>query len=448
MLQRFNCPRCQSPLTADIHEVVDAQKDPELKYALLNGQLNAFVCPTCGLAGQMASPILYHDAEHELFMVYVPMELNLPHVEQEQLIGRLVKRVMDSTPAENRRAYMLQPQTIINFQTFLEKVFETEGITKEMIDRQRKQVELLETLTTADAEVRDILLEERADEIDETFFAMVQNAMQVAEERQDNQRMIKLTNLQAHLYTDTEIGRRMERQQIALRQLEQDARRENRLTPQLLLKHILANEEDDEVIDMLATTAQTALTYEFFQLLTQELESAARQKDKPRVNRLRAIRRRLLDIQQAIDQATQEMVREADSTLRILRQAEDKRQAIQENVSKIDEPFMQMLSARIADAQQRQDAAEVVELSKIYDLIVDEAEKSAPPHLRLVNQLIRAESDQERRRLLDENAQLVTPELAEMLAAVAQQIGTDTPPELAQSIRSLQAMVEMRTGRA
>jgi hypothetical protein len=431
-----------------MHEVVDAQKDPELKYALLNGQLNAFVCPTCGLAGQMASPILFHDAEHEMFLVYMPMELNLPHVEQEQLIGRLVKQVMDSTPAEQRRAYMLQPQTIINYQTFLEKVLETEGVTPDMIARQRQQAELLDTLATADAEVRDILLAERADEIDETFFALLQNAMQVAEQRQDNQRMLKLTNLQARLYTDTEVGRRMERQQIALRRLEQDVRRANGLTPQILLKHILANEEDEQIIDMIATSAQSALNYEFFQLLTQELESAARQKDKPRVNRLRAIRRRLLDIQQAMEQASQEMIREADSTLNLLRQADDPRQAIQENVSKIDEPFMYMLSARIAEAEQRQDAAEIVELRKIYELIVEEAERQAPPYVRLVNQLVRAGSDEERRRLLDENPELVTPELAEMLGAVIQEMGADSRPELAQTMRSLQAMVEMRTSRA
>ena len=444
MLQRFNCPRCQSPLTADIYEVVDAQKNPELKYALLNGQLNAFACPNCGLAGQMASPILFHDAEHEMFMVYVPMELNLPHVEQEQLIGRLVKRVMDNTPAEERRAYMLQPQTIINFQTFLEKVLETEGVTPEMIARQRKQAELLDTLATADADVRDILLEERAGEIDETFFSMLHSAMQVAEQRQDNQRLLKLTNLQARLYTDTEIGRQLERQQVAMRRLEQDARRENRLTPQMLLKHILANLEDDQIVEMLASSAQSALTYEFFQLLTAELENAARQKNKPRVNRLREVRRRLLDIQQAINEAAENMTREANQTIRRIRQAEDKRQAIQDNLSKIDEPFLYVLSARMAEAEQKDDITELAELSKIYDLIMEEAERQAPPHVRLINQLMRAESDGERRRLLDDHPELVTRELAEMLKAVVEDRDPEAPPEMIQTLRSLQAMVEMR----
>src|SRR5690554_3440112 len=111
MLHQINCPRCSSPITVDVYQVVDAQRTPELKYALLNGQLNAFVCPNCGLAGQMASPLLYHDSEHELFMVYVPMELNMSRVEQERLIGQMVKQVMDSLPPEARRGYMLQPQT-------------------------------------------------------------------------------------------------------------------------------------------------------------------------------------------------------------------------------------------------------------------------------------------------------------------------------------------------
>ena len=94
MRQQTNCPRCRAPISVDLYQVVDARQDPELKQALLNGQLNAFSCPSCGLTGQMASPVLFHDPEHELLMVYVPMEMNLPHVEQERLIGRLVQQVI------------------------------------------------------------------------------------------------------------------------------------------------------------------------------------------------------------------------------------------------------------------------------------------------------------------------------------------------------------------
>ena len=95
-------------------------------------------------------------------MIYVPQELNLDQVQREEYIGQLTREVMDQTPAEQRRAYMLQPKTILTMQSFLENVLETEGITKEMIERQQKQAELLNTLATADADVADYLIKERA----------------------------------------------------------------------------------------------------------------------------------------------------------------------------------------------------------------------------------------------------------------------------------------------
>ena len=87
------------------------------------------------------TPMLFHDAAHEMFIIFMPTELNMGQMEREQLIGQMARQVMDSMPSENRRAYMLQPQTMITMQSFMEKVLETEGVTKEMIQRQQKQLE-------------------------------------------------------------------------------------------------------------------------------------------------------------------------------------------------------------------------------------------------------------------------------------------------------------------
>ena len=88
----------------------------------------------------MATLMLFHDPDHEMFMVHVPQELNLNQMQREQTIGQLTKQVMDEMPAEERRAYMFQPQIMMNWQTFMEKVLETEGITPEMIARQKKPI--------------------------------------------------------------------------------------------------------------------------------------------------------------------------------------------------------------------------------------------------------------------------------------------------------------------
>ena len=348
------------------------------------------------------------------------------------------------TPVEQRRGYMLQPQTIISQQSFVEKVLETEGVTPEMLARQREQVQLLETLISAAPDVVEILLVERSDEIDETFFAMLQTLLQAAEQAQDGARMVQLTNLQVTLYTETETGRQIERRQIALRRFQQEARQANELTPTMLLKHILENRDDETTVQALASVGQSALDYTFFVALTEEIETLARQKKKPEVRQLTRIRQMLLAYQKAMDEATKQMVERANATLHLLLEAEDTRAAIQEHRSALDESFIYLLNATIVEAERQGRTTESERMRQIHTMIMEEAKDQMPPEVHLVNDLLSAESDSEQRRLLDENSQLVTPDLAEMLTAVEHELGSDSPVEIRDRLSRVQAMVALR----
>lgn len=445
MLNQIQCPRCQTPFTADIHQVIDVGQNPQLKYELLNGSLNLFVCPSCGTSGQMAMPLLYHDPENEIFMVHVPMELNLGHEKQQQIIGQLVQEVMSQTPPEARRGYMLQPQEVISYQTFLEKILETEGVTPEMIARQRKQSELLQTLARADKDVVDTLLEERADEIDETFFAMLHSLIEMAQQQSGDNQLVRLINLQAKLYTETEIGRQMEARQAALRAFQQAARKEGGLTPGLLVKHVVKNRQDEATVNALVSIGQQAFNYEFFQLLTEQIEAAAREHKKEEATALRDLRQQLLQMQQEMQEASQRIMQEASETLQLLLEAEDKEQAVQANLDRIDEPFMYVLSAMIAQAEQQGNEEHARKLQEVYQLVLQEAEKQVPPQIRFINSLVRAESEEAQRQLLAENPDMVTPELAQLLEALLREVeGAEEGSETAEQIQRLKAMVEMR----
>jgi hypothetical protein len=446
MLNQIQCPRCQTPFTAEIHQVVDVGRDPQLKYELLNGSLNVFVCPNCGTSGQMATPLLYHDPENEMFMVHVPMELNLPHEERQRLIGQLVQDVMNQTPPEARRGYMLQPQEIISYQTFMEKILETEGVTPEMLARQRKQSELLQTLSRADRELTDQLLAERGDEIDETFFAMLHSLIEAAQQQQGAQdQLLRLVNLQARLYTETEIGRQLEARQAALRAFQQEARKAENLTPELLLKHVIKNRDDDAAVGALISVGQQAFNYDFFRLLTERIEAAAREHNKEEATALRDLRQQLLEVQQEMQVASQRIVDEASATLQRLLAAEDKEQALRENIARIDEPFMYVLSAMIAQAQQEGNQEHLQQLQGIHNLILEEAEKQVPPQIRFINKLVRAGSEEAQRQLLDENRDLVTPELTQILEALGREVaGSDDESGLGEAIDRLKALVQAR----
>jgi hypothetical protein len=408
----------------------------------LGGYLNVVQCPSCGSVTQVGTPLLYHDPEHELFLVHVPMEMNLSHEDQQQLIGQLVRRAMDSLPSEQRKGYMLQPQTIISMQTLVEKVLEAEGITPEMLAQQRAQADLLQDLLTADKETKNKLIKEREDEIDASFFALIRAVMESAERAGQEEQLMKLLNLQATLLGKTEYGQQLERQQQAIHALNREAKQAGELTPRLLLKHVLANRDDPAVVDSLVVAGQQVFNYEFFVLLSDRIEK--RQKSGIKADELLALREHLLQLQKEMEQRSREIMADAQKILNKLLSADDKKAAIRANLGNIDDVFMLLLSASMAQAENRGDTARLAELQKIQESIIQEVEQQAPPEVRLINQLLMAESEEEMRQLLDENTELVQPELMEMVGAISAQADESDDEELKSRLERLETVLANR----
>ncbi|MFN2142994.1 MAG: CpXC domain-containing protein [Candidatus Promineifilaceae bacterium] len=441
MYTQISCPNCGTNYTAEVHQVIDVGRNPELKAALLSGQLNVAVCPSCGTAGQLASAMLYHDPENELFMVYVPQELNLDQVEREKYIGQLTREVVDSTPPEQRRYYMFQPMTMLTMQSFLEKVLETEGITKEMIERQQKQAELLNTLITADKDVADYLLKERASEIDEVFFAMLRQYIEVASQTNDNKQLVPLINLQAKLMTETEVGRRLEKQQIALHALNRAAKAADGLTPAILLEHILKNQQDPEIVAALAQVGLPAMSYEFFTGLTNEIERQQLAGNEEAVERLSMMRTDLLKMQEDAQEQTRQVLGAAQETLEAILSAEDIKLALNANMESLDDAFMYVLAAEIARAQETNDAARLEKLNSLRDLLVEEAESQTPPEVRFLNKLVRAETAEEMEQVADDNLGLLSPDLVAVIDALQDQAQSTGQQELLDRLSAVKRLL-------
>ncbi len=444
MYTQLTCPQCGTPYTAEVHQIVDSKHTPQLKQQLLSGQLNVAVCPNCGAGGQMATIMAFHDANYEMFMVHVPQELNLNQVQREQMIGQLTKQVMDDLPPEERRAYMFQPQIMLNWQTFMEKVLETEGVTPEMIARQKKQSELLQTLIRADKDVQDVLIKERASEIDETFFAMLQQFVDMTAQMQDNKQMVKLTNLRARLMTETAVGQRMEQQQMALHKLSREAKKQGGLTPAMLVNHIVANQEQPHVIDALVMAGQGALQYEFFSLLTAEIEKAEKAGEKAAVSRLSDLRSDLLKLYEGMQQQSKNMMDAALTTLNTIMTAPDKNQALAENAQHIDDAFMAVLVAKMQEADEKNDLAQFQALNEIHSLIYSQMERTLPPHVQLLNQLVRSDSPEEQAQLLNENEDFVSDELIQLIDQVMEQAGEQGQDELNGRLQSVKTLIQAR----
>jgi hypothetical protein len=446
MYTQISCPNCGNNYTTEVHQVIDVGRNPELKTALLSGQINMAVCPSCGAAGQLSSPMVYHDPDHELFMVYVPQELNLDQVGREKYIGQLTREVIDNTPAEQRRAYMLQPLTMLTMQSFMEKVLETEGITKDMIERQRKQAELLNTLITADSDVADYLIKERAGEIDEVFFAMLRQYIETASQLNDNKQLVPLINLQAKLMTETKTGRRLEKQQIALHGLNRAAKEAGGLTPAILLTHILKNQEDPDLVRALAQAGLQAMSYEFFTGLTNEIERQQLSGNKQAVERLTAIRSELLQMQEEIQAQTRQILGAAQEALENILAAENMEQALMKNINKIDDAFMYVLAGETARAEETNQQERLDKLNTLRDLLVSEAESQSPPEVRLLNKLVGAESEEERRELIEENRELLSSDLVAVIDALQDQTESTGQEELNKRLAAVKALLVEEIG--
>lgn len=444
MQTQINCPSCGVPYFADIHQVLDVSRQPQLKEMLLSGQLNVAVCPNCGAGGRIATPLLYHDAAHDLFMVHVPQEMNLDQRRREELIGRLVQQVVNQVPMEQRRGYMFQPQTMLTMQSFMERVWETEGVTPEMLARQQKQIELLRTLATAAPDVQDYLIKERRQEIDETFFAILRAQIEATTQTGNPNQANSLLNLQAKLMTQTEIGRRLEQQQIALHALNRDAKKAGGLTTEVLLKHILLNEEDEALVNTIALTGQAALNYELFTGLTEEVEKRQKAKDSAGAQRLGRLRDQLLDMQRELQETTQQVLREAQATLEKILAAPDVAEAVMANMGVIDDAFMHVLDARMAHAQQSGRQEEADKLRLVQEAIISQIRGETPPEVQLLSQLVNAPTKGERDRLMAAAADLVSPQLVEVVDMLHEQATNAGQQDLADRLDEIRAELNAR----
>ena len=175
------CPRCRQIIPAQVEQLFDVTAEPASKQRLLGGVSNRARCQFCGYDGNLATPVVYHDADKELLLTYFPPELGLPANEQEKMIGPLINKVVNNLPAERRKAYLFRPQSFLTYQSLVEKILEGDGVSKEMLDEQQKRLNLIQRLLqTTTADVRAEIIKQNAAVLDEPFFAIYNRLVEAA----------------------------------------------------------------------------------------------------------------------------------------------------------------------------------------------------------------------------------------------------------------------------
>ncbi len=432
----INCPNCGTPYPAQVFSVVDVGQDPVLKSLLLSGQLNVALCPRCGAGGPLTTPLLYHDPAHSFLGVYVPQQI--PVNEQQKVIGDLSRRLMDGLPQEARRGYMLTPTQFLSFQSLLEAVLEHEGVTREMMDKQRRQIQLVEQAIMAlmDPEGLRQLVRARDADMDDEFFSLLSMLIDSTGSSGDAESVRELMELRERLIELTTWGKGVQRQRAAVAQLRPDT------TPAELVNLVVAADEE-RVVDALVMAGRPLVNYAFFQELTGRVEAAEQRGDAATAARLTGLREHILQFSQRLDEAQRAAVQEYTTVLGEILAANDIQQAIAERAAYIDQNFLSVLSANLQEAEKRGAGAAMQRLQEVWDVAVDMINQGSPPEVRLINELLLAEYPGETRKLLAENRALVTAEFIEALSELAERLEAEDEAEMATRLRQIRSQAQL-----
>ena len=416
----ISCPQCKQPVAADITRLFDVAENPQAKQMLLSGAYNLIACPNCGFRGQAPTPIVYHDPDKELLLTFFPPELNVPVHQQEQMIGPLITRVMENMPMEKRKAYFLNPETMLTRQRLVERILEEDGITPDMLKAQQDRLNLLQRLAGISADARPEVIRQEADLVDEQLLMMLQRLIQSAAAAGEEESAQVLIDLQQQILENTEFGQEVlhqaREQQAAMTALEQASK--EGLTREGLLNLIIDAAESEIRLATLVSMARGGLDYSFFQLLTERIQRAKGEEQA----KLTALRDTLLEMTHEIDQAIKEQEKIAGQALDEILADENIEQATLQVLPAINEIFLEVLRARIQAARKADDQTQLEKLQKVATTI---QQVSAPgANIELIEALIRAEDDEAIRAILDANADEITDEFSQFLFSLLSQTQT------------------------
>ncbi|MGH2582036.1 MAG: CpXC domain-containing protein [Anaerolineales bacterium] len=427
---QVQCPNCKRPVTAEVEQLFDVGIDPQAKQLLLGGVVNTLRCPHCGYQGNLALPIIYHDPTKELLLTYFPPELNVPLMEQEKQIAPLMNRVVNNLKQEERKAYLFKPQQMFTYQGLIEKVLEGEGITKEMLEAQRKRVEFLQSLMSVPEENLVERVKTDAANLDAEIFALLSRMLEAGLAARDEGAVAKLGKIQEVLLEHTEIGKQIKSQadeiETARASLESAGKD---LTREKLLEMLIAAVDNEVRLNALASMSRPGIDYVFFQTLSEQIDKAGGEEKE----KLQKLRERLLEITKQIDDQLQQRLAIAQRNLETLLQSDKPGELLRQNAAVLDDFFLQILNQALAQADEKKDADRRQKLETLLKTIQQLISPGYNPEL--LNALLEAKNDEARKGVLEAHGNEVTSEFVESLSAMMLQL-EGAEKDLADKVRA------------
>jgi len=405
------CPRCRTPITAEITRLFDLSSDPEAKEKLLSGSANLIDCPVCHYQGVYPSPIVYHDADKELLLTYFPPESNLPLPEQEKIIGPLIKKVVDTLPPEKRKGYLFRPQTMLTQQLLFETILKADGITPEMMKAQQEKLVLISQLAAAAPDKLPELIAQNDDKIDEQVFLLISRLAETSAAGGDQEGVQILANLQQSIVEHSSYGKSLAEQaresQAAVRSLQELSQKG--LTRESLLALMIESADSDVRLTTLVTMARGGLDYTFFEQLSAKIDAASgEEKDK-----LSALREKLLELSAAVDDALKAQMEQAQTLLDEILKAENIEEAAEKALPRVNQAFVDVVNHAAQHAQAEKDQATLEKLMRV--IAVVQAASQSGAALQLIEILLQAKDESARQQVYEKAGDAIDAEFLQML---------------------------------
>jgi len=428
----LSCPACSAPTIAEVWRVVDVGQQPDLKRRLLRGQLNVITCPSCSNLTAVATPLAYHDPDKGLFLILLPTQLALSAEQQEKTIGEFTNLVMNSLPAEQRKGYLFQPKTFFTMESLRSEILRADGITDEMMQEQMQRGQLVRDLLAQmeEKESFEKLLEERRSALDYEFFLFLTATIDQAREEGDEAVAQQLTALREKL-----------QQFLTPEQVAPSAGPEGAMTREELIERLFARKDSDDFQTLIAI-ARPALDYQFFQTLTGQIEAAEAQGEQEKAAELTGLRTRILDLVDELDKEATEALQRASALLRQIVDSEDMQATAEEHLEQIDAAFLTTLEANIIAAERSDQGEMAGKLNKLKEQVVSLLEARLPPEMRLINQLVSTPELDDRRGLLQAQAEIVSENFLKLLNLVIDDLRAQKQEEAAGRLAEVVPAVE------
>jgi len=427
-----SCPRCRQPVLAEVEQLLDMNVDPKAKQRLLSGTYNRAVCQNCGYDGPIPMPLVYHDPEKELLLTYFPPELGLPLKEQERILGPYIKQVTERLKPEERKAYLFRPQSMFTMQTMIDRVLEADGITREMIEKSQKRLNLIQRLLNATPASRPEIVRQEEKTMDQEFFQMIGQFIEASLAGGDRATAQALVNLQKEILPLTALGQQILSDsaaiQTALQELQEAGKRG--LTREGLLE-LMLKQTSPAAVEALARVTVSGLDYEFFNILSSRMENAPDDEKK----RLQELRDKLLAMTQEVNRQIQEQMQSARKLVENLLNAPNLEAALEENLGSLDEFFAEALREALDKARQDGDLERSARIQKIVNILQEAAKP--PAEYELIEDLLSARDDVARRELLEKNEENISPEFLQILSGLVSQMQEQGQEELAHQLEGV-----------